>query len=157
MLLGERLYGSYSNWRVVEDDLYHVAGRMREYDTDSRLVREDETGNLGIGVFQRNHFEVPGGALVLARQMYDPETDEPLVGEPDARVLRCQRSYDSRRFSDMRTWVRMVRDAGYRREVRKEAETFDSFGDHSERYMHAYSKDVVTKPRAFFPDRESAV
>lgn len=154
MLLGRKLHGAYSGWRVVEGDLYGIAGRVREYDTDARLIREDETGHLGLGVIQRNHHEVPGGVLVLARHMYDPVTDEPLNTEPDARALRCQRSYDSRRFSDIRTWNTIAREASKRREFAKEHENDDSFGDNAERYVHAHGKDVVAKPRAFFKDRD---
>ncbi len=156
MLLGQSLPAPYSGWRFVDADLHDIASRVREYDPDSRLVRNDENGQLGLGVWHSRH-EIPGGAFTLAREMFDPVTDAPLAGEPDGRALRCQRGYDSRRFSDIRVWQRQVAEARVARETRKRIASEESFGDHAERYVHAYSKDVPANPRAFIRDRERAV
>ena len=150
MLLGQRLPGAHSGWRVVEGDLHDIAGRVREYDPDARLVREDGTGQLGLAVWQRKHAYIPGGAFAFAKRMFDPDTDLPLT-HADGRVLRVQRGSDSRRFADLRVWHRMVAKAEAEREAREAAEIHESYGDHAERFVHALSKDVPAKPRAFIP------
>ncbi len=155
MLLGHKLPAPYSSWRVVERDLYDVSGRVREYDEDARLVREDESGQLGLGVHIRRH-GVPG-PLVLARPMHDLDTDLPLEGEPDGRVIHFMRATDSRRFHDIRTWQRMVKDAGDKRAYKAAMSSEESFTEKAEQYVHAYGRDIGATKRAFFPDRERAV
>lgn len=152
MLLGHPLPAPYSAWRVVEGDLYDIAGRVREYDPDARLVANDETGQLGLGVINQH-----SGRMQLAREMFDSKTDRPLVGTPDGRVLRCQIAYDSRRFRDIRTWQRMVREAYHAGEERNDRATEETLAPLSEQYVHAYGKDIGFKGRAFIPDRERAV
>ena len=156
MLLGQKLPGAYSGWRFVEGDLYDIAGRVREYDQEARLVREDGSGNLGLAVWQHNHFQVPGGTWTLARIIHDLNTDTPLDGEPDARVIRFMRATDSRRFANIETWNRKVKEATRARELRKDLATEEGFGDHAERYVHAYGKDLGVTKRAFFADRAAA-
>lgn len=134
----------------MEGDLHDIASRVREYDPEARLVREDETGQLGLAVWHHKHPEIKGGALTLARRMYDLDTDLPLT-RPDARCLRFQRASDSRRFSDLSVWHKRTALYDVAREARQEAEILESYGDHSERFVHALSKDVSTKPRAFIP------
>jgi hypothetical protein len=156
MLLGQTLPDPYQDWRVVEGDLYDIASQVREYDSDARLVRNDQTGQLGLGVWHKAH-PIPGGALVLAREMFDLTTDAPLTGIPDQRVLRCQRSYDSRRFGDIRVWQRMQAKARDRRAFKAALGTEESFGDFSEQYVHHYGRDLGATNRAFFRDHERAV
>lgn len=156
MLLGQKLPAPYQTWRVVEGDLYDVAGRVREYDPEARLVRNDQTGQLGLGVWHKTH-PIPGGALTLAREMFDLDTDAPLIGEPDPRALRCQRGYDIRRWGNVRNFQRAQAAAADRREFRNALASEESFGDHSERYVHAYGKDLGVTKRAFISDYERAV
>jgi len=42
-------------------------------------------------------------------------------------------------------------------EQRTDRETEESFGDHAERYVHAYGKDIGSTRRAFFANHERAV
>jgi hypothetical protein len=93
-------------WQPVEDDLYHVAERVQEYDKDALLVREVGTGRLGIA-----HFNKFDGCHTLAAVCKDPSTREWLRGCPDGRVLRFMRIADGHsRIHNIDTWVRMRRD-----------------------------------------------
>lgn len=150
MLLGDRLPDAYTDWRVVEGDLHDIAGRIREYDPNARLVRNDETGQLGIAVWHERHDLIQGGAFVLAREMYDLDTDLPLTGCPDGRCLRFQRAADSRRRG-VGNWRARREAARIAREQRESREIHDGYGDHAERFVHALSKDVTAKPKAFVP------
>lgn len=150
MLLGDRLPDAYSDWRVVEGDLHDIAGRVREYDPDARLVRQDGTGHLGLAVWLRNHDLIRGGAFTLAREMYDLDTDKPLTGVPDGRCLRFQRAADSRRRG-IGNWRARRAASRIAREEREHQEILESYGDPSERFVHALKKDVTAKPRAYVP------
>ena len=156
MLLGDRLPGAYTDWRVVEADLHDIAGRVREYDSLARLVRNDETGQLGLARWQDNHYLIRGGALAFARAMHDLETDAPLTGAPDERCMRFMRAADSRRLRSMREWYRRSRDASYRRESEVEEASYEENHPHAERIVHAMRKDTSVNPFAFFPDRKKA-
>lgn len=110
MLLGAQLPLD-QGWRVVEGDLYDVANRVREYDPDARLVREDESGALGLARINREHPVMPGEVLVFAAHSLDPETGQRLYGEPDARVVRHQRIADGHTIKNTTVWARRRRDA----------------------------------------------
>lgn len=155
MLIGHKLPEPYPAWRFVEGDLHDIARRVQEYADEARLVRNENTGQLGLAVWYRQH-QIEGGAFTLARELFDLETDKPLVGEPDARVLRCMRAYDSRRV-DMNDWFRRVAEAEKRREARNKKQSVDLHGDHAEQYVHRYGKDMGATNKAFFPDRERVV
>lgn len=154
MLLGHKLPAPYQSWRVVESDLYDVARQVREYDPDARLLRNEETGCLGLGVFYRRHV-IPGGAITLAREFFDLRTDAPLAGEPDQRVMRCMRAYDAHRITDLKAWQRKVTEFEHRTIDKREAVS-DEMTEMGERYVHAYGKDIGSTKRAFIPDRERA-
>lgn len=153
MLLGQKLPAPYSAWRVVEKDLYDVARQVREYDLNARLLRNQETGQLGLGVHNYQH--AISGTLVLAREFYDLRTDEALEGEPDQRVMRCMRAYDGHRITDMKKYMRSLIDFEMRREQAQEAVT-DDMWEMGERYVHAYGQDIGATKRAFIADRRAA-
>jgi hypothetical protein len=98
-------------WEVVQDDLYHISDRVKEYDSDAVLVRESGSGRLGIGRFNRLTDLVPGGYVMLAAVCMDPETKAPLDKAPDGRVLQFMRIADGHnRIRDINGWIRKRRD-----------------------------------------------
>lgn len=141
-----------SGWRFVEKDLYEVARRVTEYDRDARLVRQDGTGQLGLARWVKSNVLLGGGYWALARELHDLDTDAPLNGEPDARILRCQRSYDSWGRS-LRRWHERSKDAAWRREAREQDEIHEVNTEHAERFVNALKKDVSARPRAFFREK----
>lgn len=147
MLLGQRLPGAYRGWRVVEKDLYDIAARLREYDPDARLVREDGSGHLGLAV--RRKTVLRGDHIAFARRMHDLDTDLPLSGCPDGRVLRFARGADSRRITNWAEWWRQMYAAEARAEALREKAWADTDGDHAEHMVHSFGKDSTHKPRAF--------
>lgn len=148
MLLGDRLDGAYTDWRVVEDDLYHVADRVREYDEEARLLRQEGTGKLGLGRYVPSHYITGQRGLAFAREVVDMDTDVPLTGTPDARVIRFMWAADAHRIRSMREWQRRSDEAYFEREAREDQRTYEQFLEPGERFMHAYRRDLSAKPFA---------
>lgn len=110
MLIGSELPFD-EGWFVVEGDLYDVHRRVKEYDPDALLVRDSESGHLGLARFNPSTPITPGGAYILSATCLDPRTSEPLSGEPDPRVLSFQRIADGHRIDNLTVWARRRRDA----------------------------------------------
>jgi hypothetical protein len=151
VLLGDRLTGAYTDWRVVEDDLYHIARRVQEYDSEARLIRNDESGQLGLARWVDNYYLTGKRGLTFARAMHHLDDDSPMTGNPDGRVLKFMAAADSRRFRDMREWYARSHDAERRREDRVWEESYEENRPHAERFVHNMRKDVSAKPFAFIP------
>lgn len=144
-----------SGWRFVESDLYRIASQVTEYDEDARLVRRDSDGQLALARWHRSNAMGTPGYWLLARDIYDLDTDRPLCGEPDSRIMRFMRSCDNR-GRNLRVWHHRSQDAVWRAEKREYDAVYDQNGDYAEQFVHALSKDVSAKPRAFFADRSAA-
>ena len=150
MLLGDRLDGAYTDWRVVEDDLYHVAGRVREYDSEARLLRQEGTGLLGLGRYVENYYLTGTRGLAFVRPVVDMNTDVPLRGVPDARVIKWMWWNDGHRI-DIKRAQRRSDEAYFAREARNDARTVETFMEPAERYVHAMRDDLSAKPFAAIP------
>lgn len=105
MLLGTRAPVP-GKWRFVEADLHDICDRVREYDADARLVRDDETGDLGLVRRVDGPLKAFGYEWLLARRLEDPTSDAPLRGEPDGRVIQVMRYSDMRRLRSLDEWNR---------------------------------------------------
>lgn len=150
MLLGPRLKGHSSDWRVVEKDLHDIARQVREYDADARLIREDGSGRLGLARWVASSLHGPGGYFAFVRAVHDLDTDLPLTREPDARVMRFMRSTDSR-YRNLRDWHRRAQIAEWMGEKRTEDAIYEENLEKAEGFMHALKKDVSARPRTFVP------
>lgn len=144
----------FTAWRFVEGDLHDTAKRVREYDTDARLVRRND-GLLALAVWVKQTPFTIGGRWTLAAELRDPETGQPLNGEPDARVLTCQRAFDGWHHARTRQsayeYRRRVQDKRWRDEAAEHKKIEDEQGEPAERFVHALRKDVEWKPRAYIP------
>lgn len=153
MLLGPPMPAPYSVWRFVEGDLYDIARRVKEYDEDAAVVRHMRTGQLGLARWVRTSELIRGGCWMLAADLSDLETGLPLRGEPDGRVLRCQRAQDGwylhRTRHASRRHRRRIQDEMWRAEWAQHKRIEDEEGDRAERFVSALRKDVEWKPRAF--------
>jgi hypothetical protein len=157
LLLGRQMPGLVRGWRFVEDDLYDIASRVIEYDQDARLIRNDESGVLGLARWVQSELFATGGYWFFVREIHDLSTDEPLTGEPDARVIQWMHASDNRRIHNWAEWNRASDRAEQRRKDAEDHEMDDEHGDIAERFMNVMKKDVSARPRAFIPDREKAV
>lgn len=140
-------------WEAVEDDLYSISDRVREYDEDALLVRESGSGRFGIAHFNRLTNLRPGGCYMLAAICMDPETRAHLRGTPDARILRFMRIADGhRRIGDINAWVRRRRDAmAAKREADKAQRREWSRGMAHEAVWRRNRVDLGRKPFAVVP------
>lgn len=148
MLLGDRMTGAYTDWRVVEDDLYDISSRVKDYDSEARLIRQDGTGLLGIARYIDNHYETGKRGLAFAREAVDLSNDQPLTGCPDARIIRFMEGTDSRRIRRMKDWYMRTLDAHWRREARAEQAEYENQYENAERFVHAMREDLSAKPFA---------
>lgn len=139
-----------AGWRFVERDLHRIASQVTEYDSDARLIRNDETGRLGLARWVPSNLLCNGGYWALVREIFDLDTDRPLTGEPDGRVMRFMRAADSR-GRNMAEWHRRSKVANWMREKRQFDEYHDQNMDTAERFMKALEKDVTTRPKQFIP------
>lgn len=134
----------------MEGDLYRIAALVREYDGDARLVREDGSGVLGLCRWVEPSRVLRGG-FTAPRPIHDLDTDRPLCGEPDARVLRFQRSTDSW-GRDLRKWHERSEAAAAARKESERRGEYDRHLDNAERFMNVMKRDVSARPRAFIGD-----
>lgn len=146
MLVGERL-PLFDEWSVVDRDLYGIAGRVREYDPDARLLVHED-GSLGLGrvtVFMGVRMLVPARGCVdwFAGTRVLPV----LTGEPDARVLFDQRVSDSHRIKDRAGWFARRMDAVEAAKARVKAERSEWTAEQSERFVNVLArKDLGYRP-----------
>lgn len=155
MLLGPPMPAPFTAWRFVEGDLHDIAKRVREHDKDARLVRQTGTGRLGLARWVASTPFTIGGRWALAAEVRDPQTGEPLTGEPDPRVVTCQLAFDGWHHTRSRQsayeYRRRVQDKRWRDEANEHKAIEDGEGENAERFVHALRKDVSSKPRAFMP------
>ena len=151
MLVGSPLPGTlFGDWRFVDGDLYGVAGRVREYDKDARLITNDER-KLALARWVPIYGRLAGGAWALARWCKDPETGEQLVGEPDARVLRDMRAADSHR-RNMKQYALRQRDAEVQHDRSRREKLIEAEMPYAERMAWlAYRKDNNNQTFASVP------
>jgi len=151
MLLGPKMPGmTEPAWRFVERDVHGVARQVREYDPDARLVRQDRTGQLGLARFWRPCAAAESGEWKLARFLFDLRDDTPLDGEPDQRVLECQRAFDAWRSARaLREYRRAVArwDAG--EDDRRRRETEESLGEIPDEMVHLMRRENGVKNTIF--------
>ena len=155
MLIGSPLPGIYSNWRFVDADLYDISRRVTEYDADCRLVRSDDTGQLGLARWIPLHALIHGGSWALVKWLHDPATGEPLAGEPDQRILDSQIASDSFRLSNQRGTHRKLESDHERREARRRYQAMEENMPHAERMVWEHARNdkmlrnTISVPRGF--------
>lgn len=151
MLLGPQMPSdTQPAWRFVESDLHGVARRVREYDPDARLVRQDTTGQLGLARFVRPCPAAGSGAWKLARKLYDLRDDSPLDGEPDQRVLECQRAFDAwRRARMLRDHQRMMERWHAAEGERRRREGEESLGEIPDEMAYLMRRESGVKNTIF--------
>lgn len=148
MKLGDRMTGAYTDWRVVEDDLYDIASRVQEYDSEARLIRQDGTGRLGLARFIDAHYLTGKRGLAFAREIVDLQNDTHMTGCPDGRVLDFMRATDSRRIRRMNEWYERSLDAHWRKEAREQQDDYEADYEPAERFVHKMRKDLSANPFA---------
>lgn len=131
----------YSEWRFVDDDLYDINQRVRNYDKDARLVCEDGSRRLGLARWVKAGDFSAGGAWLLACYLTDPVTGEQLVGEPDARVLTDMRNRDFTLVANQKAWRKQEKGKWLGgQSKRHRTEDRDQLGQDAERFVHEWRK-----------------
>ena len=139
-------------WHFVEGDLYDIHRRVKEYDPLAALVRNPESGQLGLARFNPSTPIVPGGAFILSTTCLDPLTRQPLTGEPDARVVTFQRIADGHRITNHTTWVRRRRDAMAAERAAQKRERLEWSDAHASEFVWRHSRiDKGRRPFASIP------
>jgi hypothetical protein len=154
MRLGEHLPTLiYSDWRFVEDDIYGVAGRVKEYDPGARLVRQDGSNHLALAVWNDKSPVFKGGAWMVAKRLFYPGSDEAWDGEPDARILEIQRAADAHRISDLDAWRRMEKAAWDAENEAREREAQLHSKEFAEGFVDAFRAGDGSNISLYLPSR----
>jgi hypothetical protein len=137
-------------WSVVEGDLYDISSRVKEYDSEARLVREDESGALGLARYVRNPTFARGcEVLVLTVRSLDPATGQQLHGVPDARVTRHQQIADGHRIHSLKVWARRRRDGMEAKRAAQQAARSEWSRGQAHEYVWRHNRvDLGRKPFA---------
>ena len=138
---------AHPDWRFVTSDLHDIATRVEEYDAEARLAREETSGQLGL-VRKIMDPDPSGGSFLwtIARRLKDPETGEPLTGEPDARVLTEQQESDAFRIADLDRWRRAQNTMWYLNQQAKHHQEIENQMDAAERFVHAARRHDLHRP-----------
>lgn len=153
MVIGDPI-GSvlYEDWRFVESDLYNIADRVTEYDSEARLARQEDSGHLGLARRIASPFDGGGHIWVIARRLQDKETGEPLTGEPDARVIDEQQSSDAFRCQDLDRWRKAQERMWVLEEEAKHARAVEENMANAEEFVWTFrKKDLGRKDAILVP------
>jgi hypothetical protein len=149
--LGGEVPGIHTDaWLFVADDTHGIARQVREYDSDARLVAHAETQELAIARWVQESF-CPGGAWVIVCKCFDPDTEQPLTGEPDSRVMTLLRRADTWRRRYPERYARAARRVLEGRERLRRAELAERNRELAERAVHRYRKNEGIKTKASVP------
>ena len=142
----------YEDWRFVEGDLHDISTRVTEYDSEARLARQNDSGQLGLARRIVSPFDGGGHIWVIARRLLDKETGEPLTGEPDARVLEEQQSSDAFRCQDLDRWRRAQERMWILEEEAKHARSVEENMANAEEFVWTFrKKDLGRKDGILVP------
>lgn len=135
MRLGEDVPGVLTDaWKFVADDRAGIAEKVKDKDPESRLAFHVETRQLGIARWVRAE-GLEGGCWLIALRARDPETEEPILNEPDDRVLTCMDKFD--------TWGRnhpsKLRAAAEKAMALREERLNKELGERTQEMMEAVS------------------
>jgi hypothetical protein len=148
MKIGQPVQGLLTqNWRFVEDDLYGIADRVIEYDSDARLGIHID-GRLGILRFAKTEV-TPGGAWIVAFNLDDPlSLDGYWYGEPDSRVIEQMGRADLHKRDPIDA-ARKLKALLQLEEFRREVEAREEREEVSEQFLHRYRKAEGQKRKIF--------
>ena len=171
MVLGEPVPGYLtSGWRFVTADAHNITQTLRDQFPSTRLACSPThyEGDQRIGVlefFRLEHMnkrdvadledlnespvKVDGGVWLVALLPRDPVTGEPLRGEPDDRVLKAVRKYDTRRHSstfDAKQWQTWAEGQARRVEVKQKEENMEAMRENAELWFHHQMKGRGDRP-----------
>ena len=97
-----------------------------------------------------------GGLWILALTPKDQQTDDPLCGEPDERILTACRMFDRRRKSstfNARRWHRFATAQAELAEQRERAELLERATEWAEQWHHQHIRSRGDRhPRIWVPD-----
>lgn len=94
MRLGEDVPGINTDaWKFIADDAGGIAEKVKQKDPEARLVYHQVDRQIGVARWVTASW-AEGGAWMIAFRARDPETGEPMLNEPDNRVLECMNKFD---------------------------------------------------------------
>ena len=136
----------------VENDMYEIARRVKDYDSDAALVcHKPYDMRLGVARFVRDEKWAPGGAWVIAFWCNDQETGDPICDVPDARVIGLMEKFDSRTRQNQENSAKWARRVIMMREYRRLRELRDRAGQTAEESVHGWRQARGVKTKIFVP------
>jgi hypothetical protein len=149
--LGEDVPGILTDhWKFVAEDPGDYVSKVKRYDSEARLVIHVGTGQLGVARYVKASF-APEGAWMIAFRVRDPETGEPLTGDPDERVLTLMRKFDTWARSNPGRLAKAAKETLRRREDFLSDEVKARNNENALKFIHDYKKESGQRGRVFVP------
>lgn len=151
MRLGDEVPGILTDkWMFVADDTHKITERVKQYDSACRLVCHVETKQLGIARWVQAEF-AQGGAWMIAFRARDPETGDPIIGEPDERVVWQMGRFDTWRRRNPERMDRAVAETIRRRQEQLSEAEQEKNAEMAEKFVRGWKQRTGIKDKIIVP------
>ncbi|NBV24120.1 MAG: hypothetical protein EBS05_19650 [Proteobacteria bacterium] len=151
MRMGDSVPGILTDeWKFVAEDAHRVAERVREYDRDCRLAVHVPTHQLGVARWTVASF-AEGGAWMIAFRCRDPETGEPMIGEPDERVLWLMDRFDMWKQANPGRLAKAAAEIQRRRAEHLEEADRERNAEMAEKFVRGWKLKEGIKDKIYVP------
>lgn len=134
----------------VADDTHKITERVRQYDSSCRLVCHWETKQLGVARWVEAEF-AKGGAWMIAFRARDPETGDPIVGEPDERVIWQMGRFDTWRRHNPKRMAQAAAEVIRRRQEQLSDAEQEKNAELAEKFVRGWKNKTGIKDKIIVP------
>lgn len=151
MRLGDEVPGILTDkWLFVAGDTHKITERVKQYDSACRLVCHVATQQLGVARWVQESF-APGGAWMIAFRARDPETGDPITGEPDERVIWQMGRFDTWRQKNPGRMHRAAAEVLRRRQEQLSAAESEKNAEIAEEFVRGWKQRTGIKDKIVVP------
>lgn len=151
MRLGEDIPGILTDhWKFVAEDPGNYVQKVKDYDRDARLAIHVGTRQLGVARYVKADF-APEGAWMIAFRARDPESGDPIVGDPDDRILELMRKFDTWARNNPGRLAKAAEETLRRREEYISDELKAKNYENALKFIYDYQKKAGIKNRIYVP------
>lgn len=137
-------------WKFVAEDGGDYVQKVRDYDRDCRLAIHVPTHQLGIARWTIASF-AEGGAWMIAFRCRDPETGEPMIGEPDERVIWLLNRFDMWKNANPSKLAKAAEQIQRRRDEQLDEPTKERNADMADKFVRGWKLKEGIKDKIYVP------
>jgi len=151
MRLGEDVPGILTDhWKFVAEDPGDYVNKVKQYDSEARLVIHVGTGVLGVARWIKADI-APEGAWMIAFRARDPESGELIQGDPDERILHLMRRFDTWANNNPGRLAEAAKETLRRRDEYLSDEVRAANYENALKFIYEYKRKLGTRDKAFVP------